>query len=301
MNPPAFAPTALADGIQRSINLDQLVAIRNPQNGSPLFCIHPSGGDIGIYRKLATRLSTSRSVWGVQSRLESGAATEHSSLDAMASEYARIIDHQKPTGTIQLLGFSLGGFIASLITRNLHQSGRRVSFLGLIDSNPSWTAASDTSRRQLCVRLTQVFVKFQSIGVMRQKPIAAVERDVAILVDTILGSDITSDAVMAKTIAMGYVPDRQVDSGVLSKFTSTFLAHSRLLKGYEPPQIDCPLHLWWPSETKTENESGTEIWSGLATEGVSASVIEGSHYSIMRGQGVRVLAAEIESAIKASS
>lgn len=300
MNPPAYAPAAIADSVQRTISSDQLVAIRNPEKGSPLFCIHPSGGDIGIYRKLATRLGSSRSILGIQSRLESGASTEHASIDAMADQYTQIIDQQQPDGSIRLLGFSLGGFVASLIARNFHQMGRRVSFLGLIDSNPSWTIASETSHRQLCKRLTQVFVKFQSIGVMRQKPIETVERDVAQLVDFCLGNQFSPDKILAKTIAKGYVPERQVDSGVLAKFTSTFLAHSRLLKDFQPPFIDCPLHLWWPSETENENQSGTKIWSGQTTCEVSQSVIEGSHYTIMRGTAVRVLAAEVETAISES-
>jgi len=279
----------------------QLVPIRNPEGIAPLFCIHPSGGDIGIYRKLATRLDPNRCILGIQSRLECGASTEFSSLDEMAEQYAQIIEMQKPEGSIRLLGFSLGGFIASLVARNLHQSGRTVSFLGLIDSNPDWTVESDTSRNELCLRLAQVFTKFQNIGVMRMKPIETVHRDVAILVDTVLGDQpVSSSEIMAKTTAMGYVPDRQVDANALNKFTNTFLTHCRLLKNFRPPQVECPLSLWWPSETENENARGTEIWTQRARSTVSASAIKGSHYSIMRGSSVRKMAAELETAIELS-
>ena len=281
----------------------QLVSIRNPDGSSPLFCIHPSGGDIGIYRKLATRLDPRRSILGIQSRLECGANTELSSLELMASAYTQIIEMQKPTGSIRLLGFSLGGFIASLIARNLHQSGRNVSFLGLIDSNPSWIAVSDRaisekSHQQLCTRLAQMFIKFQNIGVMRMKPIESVNRDVATIVDACLAEPpVASSEIMALTTEMGYIPDRQVDANVLHKFTSTFLTHSRLLRDFRPPQIECPVSLWWPSETEKENRAGTAIWSQCAQSTLTDSTLNGSHYSIMRGAPVRVLAAEIESAI----
>jgi len=252
-----------------------------------------------IYRKLATKLSRERSILGIQSRLECGANSEFASLEEMASAYARIIDDYQPTGTIRLLGFSLGGFIASLMARQFHQSGRDVSFLGLIDSNPNWVAGSETSRQQLCFRLTQVFAKFQSIGVMHQRPSNLVERDVATLVDMCLSNhSISPHVVMEKTMAMGYFSDQQFETSIIMKFTSTFLTHCSLLKDFRPPPINCPLYLWWPSETKGENEIGTDAWSEFTPDKITESVIGGSHYSIMRGSAVRALASEVESAIE---
>ena len=98
---------------------ERLVAIRNPNGCTPLYCIHPSGGDIGIYRKMATRLSSECAVWGVQSRLLCGAKTERASLEEMAAAYCHLINEHQPTGTIRLLGFSLGGFLASLMAHEL--------------------------------------------------------------------------------------------------------------------------------------------------------------------------------------
>ena len=276
----------------------QLVAMRIAENGKPLFCIHPSGGDIGIYRKLASRTGPELSVWGIQSRLECGADTEFETLNEMAFDYACLINEHQPTGAIRLLGFSLGGFLASLMARELQRSGRSVSFLGLIDSNPNWTTATETSHRELCLRLTQVFTKFQSIGVMRQKPLETVQRDVAILVNSCFGDRrISSTQIMAKTTAMGYVPSRQSDSDILMKFTNTFLTHCRLLKDFEPPEINCPLYLWWPSEALAENESGSKLWVQNSNLPATESVIGGSHYSVMRGSAVRTLSAEVDAAI----
>lgn len=281
----------------------QVVSIRNPEGSAPLFCVHPSGGDIGIYRKLATKLDSRRAVLGIQSQLECGADSELSSLDEMASTYTQIIEMRNPTGPVRLLGFSLGGFLASLIAEKLHQSGRRVSFLGLIDSNPGWIDLSEQSRNELYVRLTQVFTKFQNVGMLRMKPIETVRRDVKILVDTCFSLEkiVCPSDILMQTTAMGYVPDRQIDASALLKFTSTFLTHCRLLKDFKPPQkIECPLGLWWPSESEKQNKKGTEIWTQLAQSTVTDSAIDGSHFSIMRGSSVRVLAGEIEAAIQRS-
>ena len=283
----------------RAAKSDQLVAMRHTESGKPLFCIHPSGGDIGVYRKFAARTTPQLSVIGIQSRLQCGATSEFSSLSRMAFEYADLINEHQPMGEVRLLGFSLGGFLASLMAAELRQFGRTVSFLGLIDSNPNWTVATHTSRQELCLRLTQVFTKFQSIGVMQRKPLEIVERDVAVLVDSCMSDQqpISSEEAMAITTAMGYVPSRKRDSDLLMKFTDTFLTHCRLLRDFEPPEINCPLHLWWPSDAAQESKSGSEQWAQKAQSTVSESTIEGSHYSIMRGRSVRVLTAEVEDAI----
>lgn len=278
--------------------LRQIVSMRIAEKGKPLFCIHPSGGDVGIYRKFAARTGPELSIIGIQSRLECGASTEYSTLNEMAYDYACLINEHQPMGAIRMLGFSLGGFLASLMAHELQQFGRSVSFLGLIDSNPNWTTATETSRQELCLRLTQVFTKFQSIGVMKQKPLETVQKDVAILVNFCFDVQHPSPAeVMAKTTAMGYVPSRQMDVNLLMKFTNSFLTHCRLLKDFEPPEINCPLYLWWPSETSKDNESGSKLWRQTSQFAVSESVIDGSHYSIMRGLAVRVLSAEVEASL----
>jgi thioesterase domain-containing protein len=284
---------------QTETNLDRLLAIRNRQGRFPLYCIHPSGGDIGIYRKMATRISADFSVWGIQSRLLCGAKTEMASLEEMAVEYCRLINAHQPTGNLRLLGFSLGGFLASLMAREFEKSSRVVSFLGLIDSNPAWIGDSKTSRHELCVRLKQVFTKFQSVGVLKPKPTDTVERDVANLVDACLGSrHISPEEVMSKTAALGYFPSHQRESEMLLKFTDAFLSHCRLMECFVAPKVECPLRVWWPSESKLENEAGSTIWAKKSQTDFAESCIEGDHYSIMRGASVRELAKQVEAAIR---
>ena len=302
MNQTTFATKDCSQSkMENTSDLDQLVTIRSQGNQAPLFCIHPSGGDVGIFRKLVTRLAPNRPVLGIQSRMLCGAKRELSSLHEIASTYAEIIKAKQPCGAISIIGFSLGGFIATLMAEELCAAGRTVSFLGLIDSNPSWTAADETTHRELCLRLEQVFTKFQSIGMMNTKPLETVQRDVSILIDACLRNpSVSSEEVMSRIDSMGYVPSGSVELGFLTKFTSSFLAHCSLLADFEPPQIDCPLHLWWPSESVDESDLGSSLWENRASSNVIESIVEGSHYSIMRGPTVRQLASEIDAALDAA-
>ena len=283
----------------RAANLNQLVSLRNTGNQAPLFCFHPSGGDVGIYRKLVTRMEPSRPVMGIQSRMLSGEECEYESLDALSQAYAGLIDQYQPHGDVNLLGFSMGGFVATLVAQAINSIGRQVVFLGLIDSNPNWTATSDVSRRELYLRMEQVFTKFQSVGMLKQRPLEQVQADVATLVDTCLGDDsMTSENAMALIDEMGYLPKADNDVAFLSKFASTFLAHCHLIRAFRPPMIDCPLHLWWPSESVRTNQLGSSLWKSVAGDIVTESIVKGSHYSIMRGPTIRAVAAEIDTALE---
>lgn len=283
----------------RLSDLHQLVSLRAHGNRTPLFCIHPSGGDVGIYRKLVTRLGPDRPIFGIQSRMLCGATSEFSSLQEIAGTYAEIIKTKQPYGDIQIVGFSLGGFIATLIVEELHTAGRTVSFLGLIDSNPNWTAATETSHRELCLRLEQVFTKFQSIGMLKAKPIETLQQDISVLVDACFKNpSVSAEEVMDQIDGMGYLPSDSSEIGILSKFASTFMAHISLMEGFKLPQIACPLHLWWPSESVSASDLGSSLWEENAALEVTESIVEGSHYSIMRGPTVRQLASEIDAALE---
>lgn len=274
-----------------------LVDLREGNKAAPLFCIHHSGGDVGIYRKLATRMKPGRSVIGIQSRLESGAATEYPSLASMASAYAAMIAERQTSGDVHLLGFSFGGFVATLIADRLRNAGRQVSFLGLIDSNLGWVDANDASRIELRIRLMQLFEKFQSVGVMNFKPVDVMQRDVTNLVDACLGSDEVLPAeIMEKTTSMGYVPAGGTYAKMLGDFTYKFITHCRLLRGFKPCPIKESLHLWWPSDVQ-ELENGAAQWSDFAFNEITETTIEGSHYSIMRMPTARMLAKQIDVAL----
>ncbi len=266
--------------------------------GTPLFCIHHSGGDVGIYRKLATRLAPGRTVIGVQSRLEIGATMEFPTIDAMANSYASLIGNYQPLGDVHLLGFSFGGFVATLIAEQLNQAGRNVSFLGLVDSNLGWIQSNHASRAELRIRLMQLFKKFQSVGVMNSKPQEIMRRDIAILVDACLCSDVIQPAeILKKTETMGYVPNSDTVVKMLGEFTFKFITHCRLLKGFAPNPITELMHLWWPSEARQHGDSYSQ-WSDFSLGNVTQSTISGSHYSIMRMPHVRQLALEVDAAIK---
>lgn len=131
-------PTArqIADLIDDSESGDNslVVPLTLGGSGEPIFCVHPAGGTVFCYRELATFFAGKRPVFGIQARGLDGRQPPHNTLHEMAVDYADSIAAETPSGTIHLVGWSLGGNIAYEVARQLRHRGRRVGMLALLDS-----------------------------------------------------------------------------------------------------------------------------------------------------------------------
>ncbi|MDE1182644.1 non-ribosomal peptide synthetase [Paraburkholderia sp.] len=98
-----------------------------------VFAIHPASGLVADYRPLAAALDGVASVYGVQAPFY----TEDwwpGDLSELAADYAARIRSVQPHGPYRLIGWSVGGLIATEVARVLAQDGGEVPFVGLIDA-----------------------------------------------------------------------------------------------------------------------------------------------------------------------
>ncbi|MCU1177471.1 enterobactin synthase subunit F [Stenotrophomonas maltophilia] len=133
------APPALADhGLGPVIAL----AATDAAGPTPLFVLHPAGGIAWNYRTLARALQPARPVYGLQSPALDARLPLPSSIEAMANEYVRRVVALQPKGPVHLLGWSVGGILAQAMAVRLHEIGRDVGELVLLDAYPSecWRA-----------------------------------------------------------------------------------------------------------------------------------------------------------------
>lgn len=280
-------------------HIPELVQLSKNESGTKLFCIHQSGGDIGIYRKLVRYLAPEISAVGIQSRLVFGQDGEFETVEEMSAHYSAIIEGLCSVSDIQLLGFSFGGFVASSIARRLRLVGREVSFLGLIDSGLDWTGDGDGTREEIAVRLMEVSFHFQKIGLLNTVDRKQVRHDVEQIVDRCLGSErVSADDLMSELTERGYQTRTATDQQLLMKFIFNFLTHCNMLRQFQPGYVDADMHLWWPSDINNQNRG--DQWQALANTTIQ-STIAGSHYTIMREPHVREIALQINHAIGLNS
>ncbi|MCU1134909.1 amino acid adenylation domain-containing protein [Stenotrophomonas maltophilia] len=132
-------PPALADHA-----LGPVIALAATEAGgsTPLFVLHPAGGIAWNYRTLARALQPARPVYGLQSPALDARLPLPRSIEAMANDYVQRVVALQPKGPVHLLGWSVGGILAQAMAVRLHEIGRDVGELVLLDAYPSecWRA-----------------------------------------------------------------------------------------------------------------------------------------------------------------
>jgi len=139
----------LADFIKQpasSSHSETVVLLNSEGEEPPLFLIHPVGGAIICFEKLARTLRGQRTCYALQDLGLMTVGYDFRTLEAMASYYVRCIQAIQPKGPYSLVGYSMGGTIAVEMARQLQQVKETVTLLGLIDS---WALFTDQFRDEV--------------------------------------------------------------------------------------------------------------------------------------------------------
>jgi thioesterase domain-containing protein len=111
-----------------------LVCLQSEGALRPFFCIHPAGGTVFCYRRLAESLGRQRPFYALQAVGVDGVRMPLQSIEEMAVHYAQTIRAAQRHGPYYLGGWSLGGNLAFETARCLTAQGEQVALLALFDS-----------------------------------------------------------------------------------------------------------------------------------------------------------------------
>ena len=98
----------------------------------PLFLVHPSGGSVTSYARLARTIGDDRPVLAIEDPAIRGAEPA-GDLAARARLYLELIERVGPDGPYHLGGWSLGGVVALEMARQLADAGAPVGQVVLLD------------------------------------------------------------------------------------------------------------------------------------------------------------------------
>jgi amino acid adenylation domain-containing protein len=112
-----------------------LVLIQSGGAKSPLFCIHPVGGNILEYYGLAHYLGQDRPIYGLQSQGLDGKQAPLQRVEDMASHYLQELQSVQPHGPYFLIGYSFGGLVAFEMAQQLQAKGEEIGLLALLDTS----------------------------------------------------------------------------------------------------------------------------------------------------------------------
>jgi thioesterase domain-containing protein len=124
--------TIRSEGIEEG---HSLVPLRQESTGKPLFCIHGLGGHVAAFLPLAKSLPHPRPVFGLQAIGLEGETRPHDKIETMAGWYVEEIRRQQRTGPYLLCGWSMGGWIAAEVARQLRAAGQETSLIAMFDTH----------------------------------------------------------------------------------------------------------------------------------------------------------------------
>jgi thioesterase domain-containing protein/acyl carrier protein len=307
MEPAAAAEPDRAESATAAAELDEapaavpdaghVVLLRPGGDRPPLFMFHPVGGGVTVYAALARHLATDVPLYGIESRLMRGAATqEYADVDTMVGAYAEAVRAAAPP-PYRLLGFSLGGYLAARVAEALERDGAAVELVGVVEWDVRPPLTSDAQAERL-LGLTMATYRFleRELGAVRSLTDQRLRLELAPLVQQVM-----RDGPRRSDLFLRWSADRGLIVGdVWQRWAHQYFAaigqHCALLaSGLPRPRFRAPLALW---RATGGFGSGLEAWqhAGAALE----HVIDGDHFALLRAPGVRVLAKQLDTILESA-
>ncbi len=256
-----------------------VVLLKPSENESPLFCVHPLGGNLFDYHTLSKILDIHRPIYGLQPRGIDGKQPPIDRIEDMASYFIQSIQTIQPQGPYFIAGYSFGGIVAFDIARQLTERGEKVAFLGLIDIRCPVIAELSTPFREWIEiqldRMRKLTIKEQFNYLYEKlfKPKSQAYRDE--VVATLSDLDIFTPELI-----------KVLDCNV------------RAVKEYQPQIFAGKATLFWSEyQNWYIKKHPTLGWGDLVADGLDIQQIPGNHTSLMEEPHVRVLAEKLKSSI----
>jgi amino acid adenylation domain-containing protein len=130
----------LAEVIERRRTLSgwiSLVPIQTQGTKPPFFCVHGVGGEVLVYSDLAARMAPDQPFVAIRASGQDGRSAPVHTIEGQAELYISEMLRYQPEGPYYVGGYSHGGRVALEMALQLEAMGKRVAFLGILDTAPS--------------------------------------------------------------------------------------------------------------------------------------------------------------------
>ncbi|WP_316520454.1 non-ribosomal peptide synthetase [Kitasatospora brasiliensis] len=278
---------------------DPVVPIRTQGDKPPLFLVHPLGGHVLCYVRLARLLPQDQPVYALQAAGTVSGTEPLGSIPELADSYLKAMRRACPEGPYVIGGWSFGGFIAFEMARQLRRA--------------------DPDALRSAVLIDPIFVK------QGERPDAADHSLLEWFFWELLwtGRSGTAPVVplpdgLAEEEKFDFIVEHATQAGVLPAGSSRttvrrlfgmFKAHWQAILSYQPepgdedlvllratgglPEILRPMH----SAARSLHEDPTNGWGALTTGRLQVVDVPGDHLVLLEEPHVNVIAEKIVEAV----
>ncbi|MFI7643308.1 amino acid adenylation domain-containing protein [Nonomuraea sp. NPDC049400] len=259
---------------------------------TPLFCLHPLGGDVHAYRELVDALPTAKTVYGVFDGLTNARTrTTWSTPEAMVRTYAEEIRPLVGGRGCHLIGWSLGGLLAHAVARELEEMGVPVRSVSIWDTGVAAEArrpaAPDFSTGALSV-LSSLAPPRAALSKQERDRLRAEYR---IHGDAYTGRDAGAWALDTAAALWGVRPD--IEREALADRAAVASLHNWLFAGWRPGIVEAPLWVVWAGDSLDQQLVTKTDWNRHTRATVREDRVEGGHHEIIRQPIVTGLARDL--------
>ncbi|KAK8227240.1 luciferin 4-monooxygenase [Phyllosticta capitalensis] len=276
MTNPTIKTLAQAIEKQQGGEYDPVTILQPNGDGTPLWCIHPGGGEVLVFMKLATYI-TDRRVYGVRARGLDGEEV-FTSFDEMVATYVSAIRATQPQGPYAIVGYSYGGNVGFEVAKGLEAAGCEVQFLAALDQQPRFVDHINTRDW-----IGSLLFLSHSLGLISEEESNVSLRPVL----TGMPQDDALDFIMQKSD-----PARLAEMGMtrsqLENWTATDYSLKVIAKPYEPSGCTkSGMHVFyakppaWIGFNLEEWMEGLSEWNKYIGGGVQFHLVDGSHLDLI--------------------
>ncbi|MEA2692693.1 MAG: hypothetical protein QOJ16_2080, partial [Acidobacteriota bacterium] len=265
-----------------------LVPIQPKGTASPLYLVHPVGGNVLCYAELARQLGEDQPVYGLQSLGLSGSSPQET-VEEMAASYVAAVQAAQPAGPYRLGGWSIGGVIAYEMARQLREGGHDVELLALLDSlAPVRSRMSEGTPIEEIDEALLLAGLARDLGGLAGRPFALDPAELAGL-----APEAGLAQVVERALAAGALPAGLGEEQV-GRLWRVFRANVRAVRAYLPHPYPGGVLLLVTLGNPERGSLGADLgWGRLVGSGLAAYDLAGDHYSLLREPGVEELAARL--------
>ncbi|MGA8260801.1 MAG: beta-ketoacyl synthase N-terminal-like domain-containing protein [Arenicellales bacterium] len=261
-----------------------LVALHENGDRTPLFCMHPAGGQVTAYLRLQALFGDRQPLYAVQTRASDTLDWEQPTIEAMAIDYATVVQGARPAGPYRLLGWSMGGIIAHAVARELESRGEVVEQIAMVDTRPP--VELDTGGE------TALAV----VGVMHDLRLPADFSRVTAGLSR-LGPQGPDDADLLKWChEQQFIPEGTISTNAFNGAVRRYRRHLEMLRAYRPVRVNAPIAALWASASAPLMD-----WPSYTRGDVAEKVVGGTHFTVLQPPLVELVVIELQRSLGRAS
>jgi amino acid adenylation domain-containing protein len=267
-----------------------VVPIQSAGSHAPLFCVHPTGGNVLCYADLAKHLGSQQPFYGLQARGLEGRQEPIPDIETMAAYYLEALRKVQPHGPYFLAGWSFGGAVAFEMARQLYAQNQSVPFLALIDI---WVPGVEVVAEMLQQDDASLLIEILGFQNLPGFDVSGMVTDLHQL-----GPDEQIIYLIERAKQMHLIP-QEADLEMARRFLNVARTQYRAFETYAPQSYPGKIVLFKAAEQNYVLSKGPDLgWQEFAAQGIETHVVPGNHHTIMSEPHVRTLAVKIRACLE---